>query len=330
MFSLCCVANHSCVPNAEIIFPASTNDATLVCIRPISKDEEICVSYIDEEECYEARILELRDYGFVCTCVKCETEKRWMEMQIQLAQRVITKCDRFDYSKLRYVGGFDISFPEDETSLPSVACFAVLSYPDFQVVFENCEEVFLKEVYISGFLAFREAGICELMLKKVPLEYKPDILLLDGSGILHPRKCGLASHVGVVCDIPTIGISKKLLKVDGLNRNQVKSLVKANLSKGLRETELVGKSKQLWGIAYVPPSAKNAVYVSIGHRIDLRTSMEIVRASCRKTRIAAPIRHCDLTSRKLVRILEHQAQQPEKDSSKKSSVISEEEEDEEM
>jgi len=299
VFSMCCSANHDCSPNAEVVFTSKTNQATLRALRDIQPNEEICISYVETELTLDERRAELRDYGFVCACNRCQTEERWSLQQVELAKRVISdRCDE-DFSCTR-LGGFDISFPEDDRD-PSVACFVVLSFPDLKVLYEKCQDVRLTEPYIPGFLAFREAPVCEEMLRDVPSNLRPDVLILDGSGILHPRECGLASHIGVVCNIPTIGVSKKILAVDGLTREKIKKLVKKHVEKGKREIDLVGDSGRLRGRALVSPGAQNAVFVSVGHRLNLATATDIVRKACEKTRVPAPIRHADLTSREELR-----------------------------
>lgn len=302
IFTLCCVLNHSCEPNAEISFESGTNHATVRATRPIAAGEEVFISYVDSEDSLQERQEQLRDYGFVCECARCRQELEWMAQQRELAKRVVAdRCDSADFAP-KLVGGFDISFPEAGTSNPSVACLCVLTLPDLKVVYEAIEECEMSVPYIPGFLAFREADVCRRMLAGVPLALRPEVLVLDGNGVMHPRQCGLASHVGVVCDLPTIGVSKNLLAVDGLTRDSVKLQTKKMLSSKVREWDLVGNSGRVWGRAFVPPTAKsNAVFVSVGHRLDLATAMGIVRQCCHDSRVPAPVRHADLASRQAVR-----------------------------
>jgi len=87
-------------------------------------------------------------------------------------------------------------------------------------VYEDYEIVELDSPYIPGFLAFREIPhLVKLIdkLKKTKPEYTPQVILVDGNGILHQNACGLASHLGVIVDIPTIGCGKTIFYVDGLN-----------------------------------------------------------------------------------------------------------------
>jgi deoxyinosine 3'endonuclease (endonuclease V) len=83
------------------------------------------------------------------------------------------------------------------------------------------EEVDLDVPYAAGFLGFREVPAFLRLLRR-PLSVKPQCLLVDGFGKLHPRQCGSASHLGVLIGIPTIGVGKNLLAVDGLSEAQVR------------------------------------------------------------------------------------------------------------
>ena len=129
--------------------------------------------------------------------------------------------------------------------------------------------------------------------------------MLDGNGVLHPRSFGIACHLGVLADIPTIGVAKNLLVVDGLDAKSVKE----QTIKEQRETDpsiqqqqytkLVGESGKIWGGAIVKPNQCKPIYVSIGHRIGLDTAVTIVKR-CQLSRIPEPIRQADLRSREYV------------------------------
>ena len=97
---------------------------------------------------------------------------------------------------------------------------------DTKIVYQKCKLVTIKEEYIPGFLAFREVEfLADLIneLKHTNLKLVPQVIFVDGNGILHPRGFGLASHLGVLVDIPTIGIGKNLLFVDGLTKSAVRT-----------------------------------------------------------------------------------------------------------
>jgi len=97
----------------------------------------------------------------------------------------------------------------------------VLTFPDFKVVYEDYEFVKLDIEYIPGFLAFREcAHLVKLYnnLKANRPELLPQVILVDGNGLLHPNACGLACHLGVLLDVPTIGCGKTFFALDGMNK----------------------------------------------------------------------------------------------------------------
>ena len=95
-------------------------------------------------------------------------------------------------------------------------------------------------------------------------------MLVDGNGILHVRGFGLASHLGVITDIPTIGVGKKVFAVDGITVNNVRIKSNRELKHGGDSCDLVGNSGRIWGAALrSTEESKNPVIVSVGHRISL-------------------------------------------------------------
>lgn len=120
-------------------------------------------------------------------------------------------------------GGCDLTEPVDE-SLPSVASFAVVDH-SLSVVHEQHEIVAVAAPYVPSFLSFREApAICPLVRAALSRGVSPDYLLLDGNGLLHPAGFGLASHVGVLLGVPTIGVSKSLHVFPGLRTGDGKEV----------------------------------------------------------------------------------------------------------
>ena len=102
------------------------------------------------------------------------------------------------------------------------------------MVYKDYEIVKLDLPYVPGFLAFREVPhLMKLIntLKEKRPEYIPQVILVDGNGILHQNGFGLASHLGVLADIPTIGCGKTVFNVDGMSKEKVRALCDANLKK---------------------------------------------------------------------------------------------------
>lgn len=206
---------------------------------------------------------------------------------------------------LTVVAGVDISFVKD-TDL-AVASLAILSFPSLEVIHTAMHHVRMTEPYIPGYLAFREVPLVQPLLeevKKMSPEIYPQMVFVDGNGIHHPRRCGFASHLGVLCDIPTIGCAKNLLAVDGLGKNEAQQ----NLTQWYEKDKkgpimpLVSpNSKLFWGYAaFTGNSTKNPIFVSPGHRVSFETAMALVLAVT-LFRVPEPIRQADLLSRKYIK-----------------------------
>ncbi|KAG0616916.1 hypothetical protein M758_5G151300 [Ceratodon purpureus] len=208
-----------------------------------------------------------------------------------------------DGSELRYVGGVDLSFAKEDSSF-ACGALVVMDLESMKVVYEDFDVVQLTMPYVAGFLAFRETpvllGLLKKMAAKAPLLY-PQLLMVDGNGILHPRGFGLASHLGVLADIPTIGIGKNLHHIDGLTNLQVRHVVsESNLQAG-GGMPLVGSTGQVWGMAFRShDGCSKPVFISVGHRISLDTAVEVVRRCCLH-RVPEPVRQADLRSREHLR-----------------------------
>ena len=128
------------------------------------------------------------------------------------------------------------------------------------------------------------------------------MILVDGNGILHHRGFGLASQLGVLLDIPTIGVAKTLLAVDGLNVKAVGKQAREHNSKGGDYMELVGQSGRVWGAALrATEDSVKPLFISPGHKISLSTTLRVVKLCCRFYRIPAPVREADLRSRAFIR-----------------------------
>ena len=136
--------------------------------------------------------------------------------------------------------------------------------------------------YIPGLLAFREGPAIIATAKR--LRTKPDLLMVDGQGIAHPRGCGIASHVGVILGIPSIGVAKKRLYGNfdepGERRGEW--------------TELTSPKRKLIGAVLRTKHNTKPVFVSIGHKIDLKTSIRVTLRCANGFRIPEPTRQADM------------------------------------
>ncbi|MCX9025993.1 MAG: endonuclease V [Candidatus Methanoperedens sp.] len=186
-----------------------------------------------------------------------------------VADLVITEDD---YGELRQIGGVDQSFMDDKI----ISGIVVLKYNSFEVVERVHSIQPVNYPYIPTFLSFREGPAIVSAFKK--LKNPPDILLVDGAGINHPRSAGIATHIGVALDVPTIGITKKILCGEG------------------KEPALVGEANPLIyegknvGWLLKSTNRSRAIVVAPGHRVSLDSSLSIVKACLRGHKLPEPVR----------------------------------------
>lgn len=204
---------------------------------------------------------------------------------------------------LRYVAGVDVSYAKDD---PTAACggLVVLDISTFQVVYEDFNLVHLDVPYVPGFLAFREVPVVMELLERMKNSGSPcfpQLLMVDGNGVLHPRGFGLASHLGVLADLPSIGVGKNLHCVEGLTEAGVRQLLTAKAENGQEFIFLNGQSANKLGAAMLSAlGSMKPIYISTGHRISLDSAIEVVKYSC-KFRVPEPIRQADIRSRAYLR-----------------------------
>lgn len=229
-------------------------------------------------------------------CEKYITE--WQEAQNKMSKLVIDKDD-FKFNSIKYVAGLDISF-DKKNNKNACAYITIIEYSTKKIVYEDYVNVQMDIPYISGYLGFREMPHYEILfkiLKEKHPEFYPDIVLVDGFGILHHRGAGSATHIGITLNIPTIGCGKTLLSHDGLNEKLVKQLFKKVCSKKGDFVELKGTTGKIYGVAYQSTNdTTNPIYISIGHKISLQTAIKIVGEMC-IYRIPEPIRNSDIKSK---------------------------------
>lgn len=231
--------------------------------------------------------------------------ERWSNKQKFLIQQLITKDD-FDVGNIQLIGGVDISFNK-ENPTEAISSLVIMTYPGLKVVKEIWMKVNIVEPYKSGFLAFREVNhlvrLVDKLKKEDPLNI-PDLILVDGSGIYHPRGFGLASHFGVLVDLPTIGVAKNLIEMDGIDQQYVEKLIETNMmGKNTNKVQyLVGKSQKIHGAIFKLPSNKRPIFVSIGHRISLESALKVIEKCCLHKN-PLPIKMADMLSRKHVKEL---------------------------
>jgi deoxyribonuclease V len=178
-----------------------------------------------------------------------------------------------ELGQIRTVAGVDISTAGKRAH----AAIVVLLFPELEPLEAAEADLPLSFPYVPGLLAFREAPAILAAVQELRIE--PDLFLLDGQGLAHPRRMGIASHVGVILDKPSIGCAKSLLCGHC-----------GQLGAGAGEhAEIVDKG-QVIGAAVRTRADTEPVYVSIGHKIDLPTAISYVLRCCSSYRVPEPTR----------------------------------------
>jgi deoxyribonuclease V len=190
-----------------------------------------------------------------------------MAVQQQLRSQVITE-DRL--GDVRYVAGIDCGFEEDGTI--TRAAVAVLSFPDLALVDQSIARQPTTMPYVPGFLSFREVPAVLHALRA--LTTTPDLLLCDGQGLAHPRRFGLACHIGLLTGVPAIGVAKTLL----VGRH-------GPLVDERGAWEPLVDRKEVIGAALRTRPGTKPLFISIGHKITLLTAIEYVMRCTTKYRL---------------------------------------------
>ncbi|MBM3143623.1 MAG: deoxyribonuclease V [Chloroflexi bacterium] len=185
---------------------------------------------------------------------------------------------------IRYVAGIDVGFPSRKEI--ARAAVVVMRYPTMELIAQGLAELPVTTPYIPGLLSFREVPVILRALEE--LTQTPDVLMTDSQGIAHPRRFGLACHLGVLLDIPTIGCAKSIL-VGG----------HAPLPEARGSTAALVDDGETIGAVVRTRAGVKPVYVSIGHRVDLTSAVRVVLNCGRGYRLPEPARQAHhLASRK--------------------------------
>ncbi len=181
--------------------------------------------------------------------------------------------------KINLVAGADQAFINDEI----ISAIVVCKYENMKIIEKQYSITKTNFPYVPGFLFFREGPAIIKTFNK--LNNKPDVLIIDGNGILHPRNVGLASHVGFVLKTPTIGVAKSLL-------------VREYEEPKLNEHKPVVYRNNILGFAL--RTKEKPIFISPGHMISLKTSLKIVKNCLRNHKIPEPIQYADHYSREIL------------------------------
>jgi deoxyribonuclease V len=185
---------------------------------------------------------------------------------------------------VRTIAGADVSYAKQDAEVYSAVI--VFSFPDLAVTDQAVATVSVKFPYVPGLLSFREAPALTKAFRKI--RRKPDVIIFDGQGIAHPRGIGLASHMGLILDCPSIGCAKTRL---------------VGVHPPLPETRgsmvlLTDQGRVVGGVVRTRERVK-PVFVSPGHAITLEESIRLVLGCCRGYKLPEPTRQADIAVNRL-------------------------------
>lgn len=194
-----------------------------------------------------------------------------IELQREIAKKVIAEDTL--HKEIEYICGIDVSYKKN-----AAYCSAVIMKKNTLELIESVNaKSIVKHPYIPGLFILRESEPILTTLKLLKNQF--DLLLIDGHGLLHPRKCGLASYIGVLIDKPTIGVAKSLL------------------CGSIMEDQSVEYDGTVLGFT-IKKEGKKQIYVSVGHKISLTTAIQIIKKITKKEEwVPEPLRIADLNSK---------------------------------
>jgi len=185
--------------------------------------------------------------------------------------------------KVQSIAGVDVAFVDDE----AVCAVCVFNYPKLNLVETTKAKNKISFPYVPGLLTFREGPIILCAFRK--LKNKPDLVLFDGQGICHPRQMGIATHMGIILNIPSIGCAKSSLY--GIYEMPEED-------KGSYSFIYDKDTKEILGVALRTRRQVKPLFVSCGYKITLSQAITLILEFCPKYRIPEPLRYAHNFSRK--------------------------------
>jgi len=216
------------------------------------------------------------------------TPREAARLQERLRERVVLEDD---FESIRYVAGADLAFdPETDQAFAGVI---VYRFPEVDEVERRSARRKLRFPYVPGLLSFREGPA--LLAAFARLRTEPDLILIDGHGRAHPRLFGIACHLGVLLDKPTIGCAKSLLVGTHCDPD----------AKAGSSSPLVYHGDRV-GVVLRTRDGVKPIYVTTGHRVSLDTAVQLVRQCLDGYRIPKPTREADHYVRDLRRAFQRE------------------------
>ena len=178
--------------------------------------------------------------------------------------------------EIRKIAGVDVAFSDKQ----AFCAVCVFDYPDLNLIETKTAKSKINFPYVPGLLTFREGPVILEALRKI--KHKPDLVLFDGQGICHPRRMGIAAHMGLFLNIPSIGCAKSHLygafKMPGKNKGAFSFIHEI-------------KTNEVLGIALRTRKNIKPIFVSCGYKSSLMQVKYLILSLCPKYRIPQPLRY---------------------------------------
>ncbi|CQR15264.1 endonuclease V [Yersinia mollaretii] len=207
--------------------------------------------------------------------------------QQQRASEVILEDDCID-EQVRFIAGADVGF--EQQGEVTRAAIAILRYPSLELVEYQIARVETSLPYIPGLLSFREYPA--LLAAWAQLQQRPDLVFVDGQGTAHPRRLGVASHFGLLVDVPTIGVAKSRLCGHFQPLESDNSAVQSLAVQSLAAQPLIDGDEQL-GWVWRSKARCNPLFISPGHRVSVASALTWVQRCMAGYRLPEPTRWAD-------------------------------------
>ncbi len=189
---------------------------------------------------------------------------------------------RNDFPEIKTIAGVDCSFGDE--GRVSKAFIVLMKFPELEVITSTHAELPTTFPYIPGFLSFREIPVILEAIKQLP--QMPDIFMVDGQGIAHPRRFGIASHLGVLLDYPTLGVAKSLLRGKYIEPGAQK----------LSQSLLMDKDERIGTVLRSKEKCK-PLFISPGHCISHESAVDLTIKCLTRYRLPEPTRIADKISK---------------------------------
>ena len=197
-----------------------------------------------------------------------------IQLQNELKGKISLKKS---FNKVKIVAGADVSYYQNKM----IAGIVIFKFPQLEIIEKKSSLSSVNLPYIPGLLTFREGPSLLKALKKIKIE--PDVILFDGQGIAHPRRMGIATHLGLFLDKPTIGCAKSRLSGKYTSVGEEKG-----------DYALLKEGEEVLGAVLRTRRKVKPIFVSPGHKIDLSNSIEIVLKCIVKYRLPLPVREAHI------------------------------------